>query len=222
MSINSEILQEQSRCIAHEIRNQVSICDVYCEIIKKNMLKEGIDNDSIKRAVDCIQKSAKIINNALIDLKSINNFTPKTCHVNTLVEQSVNLAKVYIHDKDIKISTVLKDDGIINVDENKFLACIINLIKNAVEAIDHKGKITVTTEVEDGSAIIKIANDGKPISQTAQKEMFNEGFTTKKTGSGLGLYICKNNLKAQSADLALVQSTGKKTEFQITIPVVEN
>lgn len=221
MSINSEILQEQSRCIAHEIRNQVSICDVYCEIIKKNMTKEGIENDSIKKAVECIQKSAKIINNALIDLKSVNNFAPKNCHVNTLVEQSVNLAKVYVHDKDIKISTVLKDDGRINVDENKFLACIINLIKNAVEAIDFKGKIIVATEVDNGFAKIKITNDGKPISQAAQKDIFSEGFTTKKTGSGLGLYICKNNLKAQNADLELTQSTAKKTEFQISIPIIE-
>lgn len=185
------------------------------------MVQDGIENTSISRALECIQKSAKIINNVLIDLKSINNITPKNCHVNTLVEQSINLAKVYIHDKDIKITSLFKDDGRINVDENKFLACIINLIKNAIEAIEHKGKIIITTEVDNNIAKIKISNNGKPISQSAQKDLFNEGFTTKKTGSGLGLYICKNNLIAQNADLQLTQSTAQKTEFEISIPVLD-
>lgn len=220
MSANTELLQQQSRCIAHEIRNQVSICDVYCEIIKKHLEKNSIENDSINKALECIQKSAKMINNSLIDLKSIDNITPKICTLKSLVEQGVNLSRVYIHDKDINISCIIKDDCMINVDENKFLACLINLVKNAIEAIESKGEIFLTCTVEDGFAKIKISNTGKPITPSAQKTLFDEGFTTKKSGSGLGLFICKNNLKAQSADLRLLQSTEKKTEFEISVPVV--
>ena len=153
-------------------------------------------------------------------MKSINNYTPKNCSVQNLIEQSVNLSQIYTNEKDIKITSLIKNEAMINVDENKFLACIINLIKNAAEAIEHKGEILITAECKDKTAKIKVSNNGKPISPTAQKEIFSEGFTTKKTGSGLGLYICKNNLKAQNADLQLTQSTGKKTEFEITIPVI--
>ncbi len=221
MTINPELLQEQSRCIAHEIRNQVSICDVYCEIIKKHLEKDGIKNESIKKAADCIQKSVKIINNSLIELKSAGSYSPQNCRINSLIEQSINLSKVYIHDKKIEIINVLKDDGLINIDENKFLACIINLIKNAIEAIENKGEIIINCEIKNSTAEITISNNGKPISQAEQKTIFNEGFTTKKTGSGLGLYICKNNLNAQGANLELAQSTPKKTEFKITIPVIQ-
>lgn len=220
MTLNQELLQEQSRCIAHEIRNQVSICDVYCEIIKKHLEKDGIQNESISKAVECIQKSAKIISNSLIDLKSINNYAPKNCQIAALIEESVNLSKVYIHDKDIKITTTIKDDGIINVDENKFLACVINLIKNAIEAIEHKGEIIISCNIEKKTAHIKISNTGKAIPKSIQKELFNEGFTTKSTGSGLGLYICKNNLKIQNAELELTTSTKQKTEFEISIPLI--
>lgn len=215
----SEIIKEQSRCIAHEIRNQVSICDVYCEIIKKQLTKNGIENDSIERAVECIQKSVKMINNSLIDLKTLDNLKQSICYVNDLVEESINLGKVYIQDKQIQINSNLKENVQIYVDENKFLGCLINLIKNAIEAIETKGEITISTEITSKKCIIKISNNGKPISPSAQKELFNEGFTTKKTGSGLGLYICKNNLEQQDAALSLIKSTAQKTEFEIQIPI---
>ncbi|MBS6603392.1 MAG: HAMP domain-containing histidine kinase [Brachyspira sp.] len=217
----TEILKEQSRCIAHEIRNQVSICDVYCEIIKKQLLKEGIKNESIERAIECIQKSVKMVNNSLIDLKSLDNIKQTVCNTNNLIEQSIKMGRVYIHDKLITISSNLKSDAEIYVDENKFLACMINLIKNAIEAIDTKGEIIVTSDIEKEFAVIRISNNGKPISKTAQKDLFNEGYTTKKTGSGLGLYICQNNLKLQNAELSLIQSTTKKTEFEIKIPIIK-
>lgn len=217
----TEILKEQSRCIAHEIRNQVSICDVYCEIIKKQLLKEGIKNESIERAIECIQKSVKMVNNSLIDLKSLDNIKQTVCNTNNLIEQSIKMGRVYIHDKLITISSNLKSDAEIYVDENKFLACMINLIKNAIEAIDTKGEIIVSSDIEKEFAVIRISNNGKPISKTAQKDLFNEGYTTKKTGSGLGLYICQNNLKLQNAELSLIQSTTKKTEFEIKIPIIK-
>ena len=215
-----ELIQEQSRCIAHEIRNQVSICDVYCEIIKKHLDKSGIENESIDNALACIQKSVKMINNALIDLKSLNNIQAAPCDTGALIEESITLSRVYIHDKDINIISNIKDDARINVDENKFLACMINLIKNAIEAIDSKGEIIISTEIKGENILIRVSNNGKPISPSAQKDLFNEGFTTKRTGSGLGLFICKNNLELQNARLTLTQSTAKKTEFEIKVPVV--
>ena len=58
------------------------------------------------------------------------------------------------------------------------------------------------------------------ISKDKQKEIFEEGYTTKQTGSGLGLHICKCNLQAQNAELKLNKSTKSVTEFEITIPIV--
>lgn len=184
------------------------------------MNKDGIKNESIDNALDCIQKAVKMINNSLIDLKSLDNIKPSVCSINDLIEQSINLGKVYISDKQITITPNLKSDVQIYADENKFLACMINLIKNAIEAIDSKGEIIITSDIDREYAVIRVSNTGKPISPSSQKELFNEGFTTKKTGSGLGLYICKTNLHLQNAELSLVQSTGKKTEFEIKIPLI--
>lgn len=215
----NEIIYEQSRCIAHEMRNHLSICELYTQIIRKNLEKEGIKNSSIENALNCINKSLKIMNNNLLDLKSLNNFSPKICSIKKILEEGIKLSQVYICEKDIKITSDLQTDANVYIDENKFLACIVNIIKNAIEAISKEGEIRISLQLADGKANIKISNNGEAISKEKQKAIFEEGFTTKPTGSGLGLHICANNLKVQNAILQLAESTPEKTVFEIVLPI---
>lgn len=215
----NEIIYEQSRCIAHEMRNHLSICELYTQIIRKNLEKEGIKNSSIENALNCINKSLKIMNNNLLDLKSLNNFSPKICSIKKILEEGIKLSQVYICEKDIKITSDLQTDANVYIDENKFLACIVNIIKNAIEAISNDGEIHVSLQLTDDKANIKISNNGEAISKEKQKAIFEEGFTTKPTGSGLGLHICANNLKVQNAILQLTESTPEKTVFEIVLPL---
>lgn len=216
----NDLIKEQSRCIAHEMRNHISICELYTQIIKKNLEKEGIQNTSLNNALNCINKSLKIMSNSLLDLKSLDNFNLKKVNIKKVLEEGIKLATAYISDKKIKITSNINIDAEVFIDENKFLACIVNIIKNAIEAIKKEGKITVSLEIEGDYIHIKISNDGEPISQEKQKSIFEEGFTTKPTGSGLGLHICANNLKAQNATLKLTKSTTEITEFEIILPIV--
>ena len=221
MQVNmNDTIKEQARCIAHEMRNHISICELYTQIIKKNLEKEGIQNTSLNNALNCINKSLKIMSNSLLDLKSLDNFNLKKVNIKKVLEEGIKLATAYISDKKIKITSNINIDAEVFIDENKFLACIVNIIKNAIEAIKKEGKINVSLEIEGDYIHIKISNDGEPISQEKQKSIFEEGFTTKPTGSGLGLHICANNLKAQNATLKLTKSTTKITEFEIILPIV--
>lgn len=216
----NDLIKEQSRCIAHEMRNHISICELYTQIIKKNLEKEGIQNTSLNNALNCINKSLKIMSNSLLDLKSLDNFNLKKVNIKKVLEEGIKLATAYISDKKIKITSNINIDAEVFIDENKFLACIVNIIKNAIEAIKKEGEINVSLEIEGDYVHIKISNNGEPISQEKQKSIFEEGFTTKPTGSGLGLHICANNLKAQNATLKLTKSTTEITEFEIILPIV--
>ena len=214
------LLQLQTRCVAHEIRNHVSICDMYTEIIKKHLERSQYKNSSVENALDCIKKSLKIITTSLLDLKVVNNFEPKNCELKYLVEEGVRLASAYTLGKEIDINCLIKNSGKIYVDENKFLACIVNIIKNGIEAIESCGKIQVVVEVFNGDASIKISNNGKMIPKEKQEQIFNEGFSTKSTGCGLGLHICRTHLEMQNAKLQLNKSTKTITEFEIVIPLI--
>ena len=215
----NETEQLQIRCTSHEIRNQVSICEMYSEIIKKHIEKDGYKNESVENALDCIKKAIKIISNSLVDLKSMNNFEPKVCDIKYLVEEGIRLSRAYIFGKHIDIDENLGFNSNVFVDEVKFIACVVNIIKNASEAIDDKGRISVIVKQLGDDIIVSISNNGKMIPLEKQKEIFEEGYTTKVTGSGLGLHICKKNLEALNASLSLVKSDNEMTEFEIKVPV---
>lgn len=217
MLSDSDIIKQQARCIAHEIRNQISICDVYSEVIRKNLEQMNVKNATIEKALSCIQKSSKLIGNNLIDLKSLNNIEPSVCNINQLILNSIELSKIYIFDKNIEIIHNLTDDAYVSIDEYKFLACMINIIKNGIESIDNKGHIKIKTSINNNILTISISNNGKPIPQSIQKDIFNDGYTTKKDGSGIGLYLCKKYFKEQGIPLILKESTNKNTEFEITM-----
>lgn len=210
-------ISEQSRCIAHEIRNHISICELYTRIIEKNLENEGVENDSVNNALKCITKSLKIMNNSLLDLKSLNNLSINKYDIKDLLEESINLSQVYIGEKDIKINFSANKSAYVFVDENKFLACVVNIIKNAIEAIKIKGEINIKLNINE-KVSIKISNNGESIKNP--DDIFQAGYTTKKTGNGLGLHICSNNLKAQNAELRLSVATEKLTEFEITLPTI--
>lgn len=217
--IPQDELQNQIRCVSHEIRNHLSICDMYSQIIRKNIEKSGIDSPSIDNALNCIQKSIQIIGTNLLDLKSLNNNTPQIMDFGRTVTKAVELSKAYILDKEIEFEIFIKNSANILTDENRFLACLVNIIKNGIEAIDTRGKIEIIAAINNNTGIIKISNNGKPISKEKQKDIFTQGYTTKQNGCGLGLAICKKFLESQNATIKLIKSTKGQTTFEINIPV---
>ena len=131
------------------------------------------------------------------------------------------MSKAYIIDKEIIFDVFIKNTTNILVDENRFLAVLVNIIKNGIEAIEIRGKIEILAEVKNGIGIIKISNDGKPIPKEKQNDIFTQGYTTKNNGCGLGLAICKKYLQDQNAELELTKSTKNQTTFEIRISALK-
>ncbi len=214
--------QTQIRCISHEIRNHLSICDMYSQIIKRNLEKDGIKNESVENALECIQKSIQIINANLLELKSTDQTKPQIYDFEKEIIKGAELSKAYVFDKDIKFEVFVKNTASIFMDENKLLASMVNIIKNGIESIEVKGKISILAEIKNDTGIIKISNNGKPIPQSKQETIFECGYTDKKNGCGLGLHICKQYLESQNSEIRLIRSTKSETLFEIRIPIYKD
>lgn len=96
-----------------------------------------------------------------------------------------------------------------------------NLIKNAVDAMDGSGSITVTTGVEKGKGYIEVADTGKGLSRKNFKTIFNPGYTTKKRGWGLGLTLAKRIIEQYHSGkiFVLTSEPGVGTTFRIEVPL---
>lgn len=217
-STQSQDLSNRIRFVSHEIRNHLSVCDMYSQIIKKYLEKDAYKNPSVDEALDCIQKSLQIIAMNVTDLKSLNINSQRIVDFKSCVLRAVELSKAYVEDKNIEFEVFIKNSANIKIDDNRLMSCIVNIIKNGIESIEIRGKISVLGEVKDGSAVLKISNDGKMIPHEKQEKIFEYGYTSKQNGAGLGLNICKQYLNSQNANLELVKSNKSETVFKITIP----
>lgn len=214
-----EFLNSKSRYVVHEIRNQLSICELYANIIEKHC--ELKDNADCSNAVDCIKTAVKIASSALMDLKSLDNKDLQVYSIKEMVEKAVLLSKVYASNKNIKFETTFDDkNSSVFADESKFLAALVNIIKNAIEAIEDSGEIKVSTSIKDDFISIIISNNGAKIPDEVQQKIFSDGFTTKSTGNGIGLYVCRQTLEEQFARLELLKSDENSTDFEILISMV--
>lgn len=210
-------ITKKARYISHEIKNQLSICDLYSGIIKKFCEYNNINEKTINNAVECIDKSVKITGYTLNQLKSLNSKELKLYKTNKLIDTAVNLAGAYLENRNIELIVNNNVEDEIFVDKTLFISTIINLVKNACEAFDdteEKGnKIEVQTKIDNDSVLIHIINNAKPISNP--EKIFDEGMTTKPTGSGLGLFICKKYTEEQCGQIKLLKSDEDSTIFEL-------
>ena len=216
-----EEISQNTREIAHEIRNQLSICE-----FKKTCAKNGIKEENITNALSCMSRAVKMAGNSLFALKSTEKSVIKPYKLNELVDTAVNLTKVYFEGKNVECNIENQLDIKIPVDENKFISAIINLVKNASEAFQkdenglemvskNKPYVKIKTEQDDDFAIIRISNNAGKIN--APEKIFKNGYTTKSSGSGLGLNICKKSIEELYGKLELETNTDELVEFTIRI-----
>jgi signal transduction histidine kinase len=97
----------------------------------------------------------------------------------------------------------------------------LNLITNAAQAIEKFGKITITTQLENDKAVIKVADTGVGIPEQNLRKIFEPFFTTKPVGqgTGLGLSIVYKIIEQHNGTIDVKSKVGEGTEFTITLPV---
>ena len=216
-----EYISTKTKTISHEIRNHLSVIDLYSKIMEKRL--EKVPNkelkDSMLNAVSSIKKSKDSIDVLLNELRTIQGAMLETHCFSKILESAINLVQAKAMEKNIKIEVSNEFQGDIVADENKLLNVMINLLYNAIDAMSDNGLIKIKTEEsEDNMLKIVFTDNGCGIEEDKKDKIFDEGYTSKATGSGLGLYVSKEAMKDQYGDLNLVKSDENGTTFEVTIP----
>ena len=102
---------------------------------------------------------------------------------------------------------------------NQINQVFMNLLTNAVQAIEDTGSITITTRQEEAWAVVEIADTGHGIEPEQIERLFAPGFTTKGVGVGLGLAIAYRIIEEHDGSLDLASEVGKGTTFTIRLPL---
>ena len=216
---NEAALGQMALQVSHDIRSPL-------EVLKG--LKEelhALPDSSRKRIQLSINRIEEVTFNLLKDHKLTipNLLNDKTEELLGLIKSSLIEKQIQFRSKDnIELLDNCDKNSFGNfskIDRSKLKSIISNLINNAVEAIGHNSGIVEITLMSLGNNnIIRIKDNGPGISKETSSKLFTKGFTTKKTGNGLGLVNAKQDLEAVGGTLTFESEEGKGTTFIITLP----
>jgi len=212
-------LGELATGLAHEIRNPLAGIAGVIEIVGRDL-----PTTSPARAVvkDVCQEIARI-NQIVTDLLQTARPHPprvRKSDLNTTVEHAVMLGRQQALAKSIEIA-LHKDPTLPEVehDSDQIHQVMLNLLLNALQAIEKNGQITVTLSSKDSTAVVEVTDNGRGIRQQDLPNIFRPFFTTKGEGTGLGLSLARRIVEEHHGRIDVTSSVGKGATFAVVLPL---
>jgi len=205
--------------ITHEIKNPIAVIKAYLDMMdinNKNKVKEYIPiiKSEIDRLLNLLQDFL-LVNNSSINLDIMD--------INMLIEDVIKKERSLIENKNIKLKLNLIDDEIyINGDYNRLSQVLINIIKNSIEAIDNdNGIIKIKNIIKNNYINIIIEDNGYGISEKNLKMIKEPFYTTKNRGTGLGVSLSDEIVKAHNGILIYDSKEARGTKVTIKLPLMK-
>jgi len=216
--------------IAHEINNPVAIMIEEAgwieDILEDEEFQESENLDEFIRALEQIRtqgRRCKEITHKLLHFARKTDSRIQEVQINDLIEELVELSAQKAKYSNVTINTVLqKDLPPLQVSETEVQQVFLNLINNALDAMDKKGGvIDVTTLMERDHIAVQVADNGPGIPEANLARIFDPFFTTKPVGkgTGLGLSICYGIIKKMGGEIDVHSVMGVGTTFRVLIPL---
>lgn len=221
--------------INHEICNPLGIARGHCEAFLLNM-KDGLyknksDKELLQKAQDIMQKVIHETDRATATTKRLSSFAKPskgllTDDIDIREEIDEVLALVSYEMKLDKIEVenmVSKNLTHIIGDKKQIQEVFFNLIRNAAQAIQEKGKITINAREDNGKVYIEVEDTGHGIPEDKLNQIFNPFYTTKEPdkGTGLGLFIVRQVVERNKGRISVESKVGEGARFTLTFPIAE-
>lgn len=206
--------------ITHEIKNPIAVCKGYLDMFDVNNVEHS------KKYVPIMKEE---INRTLVLLQDFLSMTKikiekEVLDINLLLEEVINQFLPIFKEKGISIEMGLFDDEVyIMGDYNRLSQVFINILKNSMEAFEREGdfKISITTDLKKSHVQIKLCDNGCGMSKEVLDKIAEPFYTTKQNGTGLGISLSFEIIKAHGGKIQYSSEVGKGTTIVILLPLLE-
>jgi len=209
--------------VAHEIGNPLNSLHIHLQLMERKVRKLPEESrrdvqDSIEVAKDEIKRLDYIVNQFLRAIRPAALQTQPE-NINQLLQESVSFLAPEIQDRDIIVEQELRSDlPMLEVDRNQLKQAFYNVIKNSFQAMKSEGILRIKTDMDDNYVFISFSDTGGGISPDNMSKIFDPYFTTKKSGSGLGLLIVRRIVREHGGEIALESHEGQGLTLTIRLP----
>jgi signal transduction histidine kinase len=211
--------QETARFVAHEIRNTLTPVRASLSVLEAQ-LRERNDTDRPRseRALELIRREADrmaALAGAFSEYARFPDRHPVRLDLAALVDE---IARAEVPSRiELQITRPAETPNVL-ADRDEMERIFRNLVKNAVEAMPEKGRLLVEVRAEEGGLEIDLTDSGCGMNEETLRKVFQPGFTTKETGTGLGLALVRRALSHYGGTIRLESTLGSGTRCRVRIP----
>jgi two-component system NtrC family sensor kinase len=206
--------------IAHEVGNPLAAISSLVQLLNRRNI-EGETREKLSLVDDQLRRIQRTLRE-LVDFSrpALNERT--RCDIHAMIDAALNIAKYYKRKKGKQILTRYAENvPLMMIVRDQLVQVFLNLILNAMDATEEGGTIEIQTSREDTWLKIDVRDDGHGVPENLRNRMFQPYFTTKATGTGLGLFVCRNIVEQNGGRIELSETSSKGTTFSVYLEWVD-
>jgi two-component system, sporulation sensor kinase E len=213
--------------VAHEIGNPLNSLHIHLQLMERKVkkLRSVEDKRELRESIDIARSEISRLDSIVTQfLRAIRPSKPQLHpeDVNKIVQEAVRFFQPEIKDRDIVVETELRSDlPLLELDRDQMKQVFYNVIKNSFEAMKRRGILSIRTDRDDTHVKISFTDTGGGLSAEHLRRVFEPYFTTKASGSGLGLLIVRRIVREHGGELAIESSEGRGLILTIRLPFLD-
>lgn len=210
--------------VAHEINNPLGSISIRMQLIEKLLANPAeVNRTAMSKHLGIINEEIERLKKIVVDfLFAVRPMDIQLLSGNSgiVMEEIAELVQPEAERKGIDVRlSVAKDLPDVLMDKRHMKQALLNLVQNAMAAMPGGGRLVLTAESSNDEVRLSVSDTGIGIPEDKLTKIFEPYFTTKKSGTGLGLTIAFKIVKEHSGEISLVSKEGKGTTFTIHLPV---
>jgi signal transduction histidine kinase len=213
------VVGQMASGLAHEIRNPLSIISTSVETILKNQIDEN-DRITMLRYIQEEADRINILANKLLNVNYQKSPEVETVNITAVFMKLRSFLEYKLKDRGIRFTITDDEPYLISSDPNLLFQIFLNLALNSIEAIGDGGNIEITLLKDQAAVSVIVHDDGPGIPEGSRKRIYDPFFTTKRSGSGLGLSVTKSLVESLYGRITLL-TTKKGTSFEVVLPTLK-
>ena len=212
--------------VAHEIGNPLNSLNIHLQLIERESRKRnGTKGAKLQESVEVARAEVNRLDSIISQfLRAIRPSRPqlKPESINSIVEEAVRFLAPEIKDRDIVVEQELRSDlPLLELDRDQMKQAFYNVIKNSFEAMKSRGILRIRTDMDNSHVIVRFTDSGGGMSAENLSRVFEPYFTTKASGTGLGLLIVRRIVSEHCGELSIESSAGKGLAVTIRLPYID-
>jgi two-component system, sporulation sensor kinase E len=212
--------------VAHEIGNPLNSLHIHLQLMERSL--QGLHHDAkaeLEQSIEVARSEVNRLDSIVTQfLKAIRPSRPQLRpeNVNPIVEDTVRFFTPELQDREIVVEQELRSDlPLLQLDRDQMKQAFYNVIKNGLEAVHRHGALRIGTDLDDTHVIIRFVDSGGGMSAEKLSRVFEPYFTTKPSGTGLGLLIVRRIVREHGGELSIESSEGKGLTVTIRLPYID-